>query len=399
MRVRPNKSITNERHGKMKSGVSVVIPCLNEEDSVADVVKAAKAGFAKLKVPGEVIVVDNASSDRSAERAAAAGARVVLEKRRGYGAAIRRGFASAEYSVLVMADADMSYDLTKLDEMVKPILDNEIDFMIGNRLDGVQEGAMPKLHQHLGTPLLTFLLRILYGCKNIKDSQCGMRAVRRTAYEGLGCVTTGMEFASEMIVKAIQGGLRIRQHDIEYHCRAGVSKLRPLQDGWRHIRFILLYVPSHVILTLPLLIWLLSFTAVAMLLWGPVKIGPKQFDMHSMVLATFINIVSIQVISGGMLSRIYAHLSGFRSDALIVWFYRRFRFKSGSNLSLLLLVAGVLWMLWGASAWLRLERAGDDALRQLLFGVCCAINGLQIWGTSYMTSIMALPHDSNPAGE
>ena len=377
--------------------VSIVVPCLNEEASIADVVRAAQTGLARAGVSGDVVVVDNGSRDRSAELAAAAGARVLRENRRGYGAAIRRGFAAAQSDVLVMADGDLSYDLSRLPDLLAPILDGSADFVVGNRLDNVHRGAMPLLHQHVGTPVLTWMVRFLFGCKNLKDSQCGLRAIRKDAYERLGCMTTGMEFASEMIAKAAIEGLRIAQRDIEYHPRAGESKLRPLRDGWRHLRFLLLYVPSPAILLPLLTVWLLSAAAMALLAVGPLQIRSQQFDVHSMLFLAILNVASLQILTGAMSARIYAHLNGFRTDPLIAWLYRRVHFGSAVVVSaawLLLGIAGILFFAAQFSSSPELFRK-PDTTRLMLLSLCLIVNGLQVWLAAYLASIMALPRHAD----
>lgn len=385
----------------MSTRVSIVIPCLNEEASIAEVVRAAQAGLDRAGVPGEVIVVDNGSGDRSAERAAEAGARVLRETRRGYGAAIRRGFAASRADILVMADGDLSYDLTKLDEFLAPLLDGSADFVVGNRLDNVHRGAMPKLHQHVGTPVLTWMVRLLFGCKTLKDSQCGFRAIRRVAYERLHCMTTGMEFASEMIAKAAIEGLRIAQRDIEYHPRAGESKLRPLRDGWRHLRFLLLYIPSPAILLPLLTVWLLSATVMVMLAVGPLRIRSQQFDVHSMLFLAILNVASLQILTGAMSARIYAHLNGFRPDTLIAWLYRRVHFGSAVVVSAAWLLLGLAGVLFFGSQFSRSPELfqKSDTTRLMLLSLCLIVNGLQVWLAAYLASIMALPRhlDSLPA--
>ncbi len=377
----------------MVCSVSIVIPCLNEEASIADVVRAAQAGLDRAGLPGEVIVVDNGSSDRSSERAAEAGARVVRETRRGYGAAIRRGFAVALHDILVMADGDLSYDLTKLPEFVAPIVDGTADFVVGNRLDGIHHGAMPKLHQHIGTPVLTLMVRFLFGCKTLKDSQCGLRAIRKEAYAKLNCMTTGMEFASEMIAKAALDGLRITQCDIEYHPRAGLSKLRPLRDGWRHLRFLLLYVPSPAILLPLLALWLVTATVLITLSVGPIQIRSQQFNIHSMLLLAILNIASLQVLTGAMTVRIYAHLNGFRPDTIIAWLYRHLHFGSTVAVSAVWLLLGLAGILFFGSQFASSPELfrNTDTTRILLLCMCLIVNGLQIWLASYLASIMALP--------
>ena len=377
----------------MVNSVSIVIPCLNEEASIADVVRAAQTGFANAGIPGEVVVVDNGSDDRSAECAADAGARVVKESKRGYGAAIRKGFSVAQNDILVMADGDLSYDLTKLGEFLAPIRKGTADFVVGNRLDGVHDGAMPMLHQHVGTPVLTWMVRILFGCKALKDSQCGMRAIRKDAYFKLNCMTTGMEFASEMIAKAAIEGLRIAQCDIEYHPRAGESKLRPLRDGWRHLRFLLLYVPSQVILLPLLTLWLISSTVMTMLAVGPLQIRSQQFDVHSMLLLAILNVSSLQVLTGAMTARSYAHLNGFRPDALIAWLYRHLHFGSAVSVSAVWLLLGLAGLLFFGSQFSRSPELFQkpDTTRLLLLCMCLIVNGLQVWLAGYLASVMALP--------
>ena len=376
---------------EVREGVSVIIPCLNEEESIARVVEAARLGIEELGVSGEVIVVDNGSTDESAARAREAGATVVDESHRGYGAAIRRGFEAARHTVLVMADGDLSYDLTKLGLLVKPILEGRADFMLGNRMNGVHAKAMPFLHKHVGNPLLTRLVRVMFHRRDIKDAHTGFRAVRKDVYEQMGCITTGMEFASEMIVRAIHAGIRIGFKEIEYHPRAGESKLRTFRDGWRHLRFLLLHSPSMVFVFPGLLVWILSLVATVPLAIGPVMVGERKIDIHFMVVVGALNIASMVFISVGILAKAYAHLSGIRHDPFIAWLYRQLSFEAGAVLSgLLMLVGGgvggyVVWH-WVAKGF------GDlDMVRPLFFSALCIINGAQLGATSYLFSIMALP--------
>jgi glycosyltransferase involved in cell wall biosynthesis len=374
-----------------KSGVSVIIPCLDEEVSIAHVVEAAKRGISDLGVCGEIIVVDNGSTDDSVPCARGAGARVINEAQRGYGAAIRCGFAAAEYSILVMADGDLSYDLTKLGLLVKPILEGRADFMLGNRMNGVHAKAMPFLHQHVGNPLLTRLVRVMFHRRDIRDAHTGFRAIRKDIYERMGCITTGMEFASEMIVRAIHAGIRIGFKDIEYHPRAGESKLRTFRDGWRHLRFLLLHSPSMVFVFPGLLVWLLTLLATVPLAIGPIMVGDRKIDIHVMLVIGVLNIASMVFISIGILAKAYAHLSGIRHDPFIAWLYRQLSFEVGAVLSgLLMLVGGVFggYVVWH---WAANDFGDLDMARPLFFSALCIINGAQIGATSYLFSIMALP--------
>ena len=276
----PGQNVADDTLGP---AISVVLPCLNEAITVAASVRAAHLGVARTGLSGEVLVVDNGSTDDSAALAEAAGARVVREARPGYGAALRRGFAEARGRFIVMADADDTYDLASLAALVAPLRDG-YDLALGNRLAGVQPGAMPWLHRHVGTPVISWLLRRAYGIP-IRDSQSGFRAFTRPAIDRLRLRSSGMELASEMIAKASIQGLRITEVPSSYGPRQGESKLRTLSDGWRHLRLILLltpallYVlPSLVLLTLGALTFLLGFTAssadIGGLRWQPVFAGP-----------------------------------------------------------------------------------------------------------------------------
>lgn len=222
----------------MIRSVSVVLPCLNEVESVAEVVEEAWVALRLSNVTGEVIVVDNGSTDGSAESAQRAGAEVILERKRGYGQAYITGFRAASGDVILMADADASYDLSALPAFLAKI-DEGYDLVMGSRLKGrIDPGAMPWLHRHVGTPAISIMLNLLYGT-GVSDSQCGIRAFRRSILSRLDLTTPGMEFASEMIVNAARARLRIAEVPADYRVRVGRSKLNTLRDGWRHLRFLM----------------------------------------------------------------------------------------------------------------------------------------------------------------
>jgi glycosyltransferase involved in cell wall biosynthesis len=217
--------------------VSVVIPCLNESATVGACVQVARDALAELDQHGEVIVVDNGSSDRSAELAQAAGARVLREPRRGYGRAYLTGFEAASGDYLVMGDADLTYDFKDTPRFVAE-LDKGADVVVGNRMASIRPGAMPWLHQYVGNPLMTRLVQRLYGT-DLGDVWCGMRALRRAAYDAIGLTSTGMEFALQMIVRSTQLGLDVREIPIVLHPRGGESKLDKVRDGLRGLHLIL----------------------------------------------------------------------------------------------------------------------------------------------------------------
>src|SRR3989475_4213670 len=223
--------------------VSVVIPCLNEAENIEACVTAARRALDAMGVPGEVVVADNNSEDDSARLAEHAGARVIVERRRGYGSAYLAGFDAARGTYIVMADADLTYDFNEIPRFVAA-LEEGAEMVIGDRMDNIQPGAMPWLHRYIGNPVLTGLLNLFFST-GVKDAHCGMRGLRRDVLPRLDLRTTGMEFASAMVIRASKANLKIAEFPIEYHPRGGESKLSSLRDGWRHLRFLLVHSPNH----------------------------------------------------------------------------------------------------------------------------------------------------------
>lgn len=225
---------------------SVVLPCLDEAGSVASCVRQALEATERAGLDGEVLVVDNGSTDGSDELARRSGARVVYEPRPGYGSALLAGIAAARGQVVVMADADGSYDLDRIPDLVLPVLRGESDMVVGSRI--ANRKTMPFLHRFLGTPMLTFLVRRATGRHTLSDSQSGFRAFDRDAVQALGLQGTGMEFASELLIRAVRWGWRIDEVKTEYRARVGESKLSTFRDGWRHLRLIVLLAPDLVLI-------------------------------------------------------------------------------------------------------------------------------------------------------
>lgn len=382
-----------------REGISVIIPCLNEEVSIGQVIEAAREGIAKTGLKEEIIVVDNGSTDRSMDLAREHGARVLQEAHRGYGAALRCGFNAATFEYIVMGDGDLTYDFSRLDELVQPLTAGHADFVIGNRMNNIQPGAMPGLHRYVGNPILSLALRIMFHGNAVHDAHCGLRAITRSAYRKLRCVTTGMEFASEMVIRAVRCKLRIQEQDIVYHERLGHSKLRTFRDGWRHLRFMMLHSPTTMLLWPGLICWLLGLVITFPLALGPVYIQGRLFDIHCMIMGGILNIISVQVITVGLLAKAYAHLSGLHHDAVIAWMYKHLTFEKATVVSGMVIIAGVLVTFWVVVKWVFAGFGPLDMARPLFFAALCLINGIQIGAASYLFSIMALPRhlDRSPS--
>src|SRR3954453_9985590 len=276
--------------------VSVVIPCLNEEDNIERCVRLALETMEANGIRGEVVVADHASEDRSAELAAAAGARVIHEPRRGYGSAYLAGFNAALGRYIVMADADLTYDFAEIPRFVEH-LDAGAQLVMGDRMDQIQPGAMPWLHRYVGNPILSGTLNLFFRT-GVRDAHCGMRALRRDVLPQLDLHATGMEFASEMVVRAAKEKLDIRQFPIEYHPRGGDSKLSTWRDGWRHLRFLLVHSPTYLFIV-PALTMLALGALIMLTVLTRIEILGRQWDVHTMIAGSLLTIVGTQVLALG----------------------------------------------------------------------------------------------------
>lgn len=275
--------------------ISIVIPALNEEGIVGKTVKSVPVK--KLKEHGletEIVVVNNASTDNTAQEATDAGARVILEEKRGYGNAYLRGFREVKGDIIVMGDADGTYPFETTYEFIQPLLNGDADMVMGSRLKGnIQKGAMPVLHRYVGNPFLTWLLNALFKA-GISDAHCGMRAIRKDALKKLNLHSPGMEFASEMIIEAARENLNIAEIPITYYPREGDSKLSSFADGWRHLRFMMLYRPTPFLLGPGLVVLLLGISLVI----GVSLLG--QSRMHSLILGSLLVIIGYQMLLAWM---------------------------------------------------------------------------------------------------
>jgi len=367
--------------------VSVVIPCLNEEQSIGLCVKNALAALELAQLSGEVIVADNNSEDNSAELAAAAGARVVRETRRGYGSAYLAGFSVARGEYIVMADADLTYDFGEIPRFVERLRAGA-DLVIGDRMDNIQPGAMPWLHRYIGNPLLSGLLNAMFHT-GVRDAHCGMRAFRRSVLPALDLRTPGMEFASEMVIRAAKAQLRIEQLPITYHPRAGSSKLSSFRDGWRHLRFLLLHSPTYLFI-LPgvgMLILGLLFSALAL---TGIPLFGRQWSMHALIGGSLFVIVGVQLLGMGLCALAYS--AYFMADGS-AWFDRarkQLRLEHGLALGL---VIGVVGLGLGASVvaqWISNGLGPLGAEQRALVAASLMIIGMQIFFTSFLLSILGL---------
>ncbi|HST56318.1 MAG TPA: glycosyltransferase family 2 protein [Solirubrobacteraceae bacterium] len=374
--------------------VSVVIPCLNEAENIESCVAAARRVFDEHDLDGEVVVADNDSEDDSAQLARDAGARVVVERRRGYGSAYLAGFAAARGKYIVMADADLTYDFAEIPRFVEK-LQAGAEMVIGDRMDNIQPGAMPWLHRYIGNPVLTGLLNLFFRT-GIKDAHCGMRAVRRDVLPRLDLRTTGMEFASEMVIRASKEQLRIDEFPIEYHPRGGESKLSSFRDGWRHLRFLLVHSPTHLFIVPGMVLAGLG-TLIVLTLGAGIDFFGRSWGLHTLVAGTLLMVVGTQILALGLCAHAYGTYFMGEQDP---WFDRmrsRFRLEHG------LLLGGAFTFLGLASGativgiWISRGFGSLSEEKLAVVAAALVIVGLQIFFSSFLLSILGLRSIKRPA--
>jgi hypothetical protein len=371
--------------------VSVVLPCLDEAETLATCIGKATRSMAEIGVRGEVVVADNGSTDGSQEIAVACGARVVDVPVRGYGAALRAGIAAARGRFVIMADADDSYAL----EDVGPFVDalrGGADLVMGNRFaGGIAPGAMPFLHRYLGNPVLSWLGRLFFRIPT-HDFHCGMRGMRREAVLGLDLRTNGMEFASEMVVRSALARHSIVEvpTTLRPDGRSRRPHLRTWRDGWRHLRFLLAFSPRWLFLYPSLALIAVGVMAVLALFVGPVTFGDVAFDVQTMVVATTALILGTQGAGLALVTRAYAaRLDLLPRSPRLERLLDRITLEWGVVLGAVL---GVVGMIAFVVALLRWRAAGFgeltvDDMRVPLAGMVLVITGGQCVMVSFMLSL------------
>ncbi len=367
--------------------VSVVIPCLNEEENIEACVVAAREALGNAGISGEVVVADNGSDDRSAELAAAAGARVISEPRRGYGSAYLAGFAAAEGTYIVMGDADLTYDFNEIPGFVER-LEGGADLVMGDRMDNIQPGAMPWLHRYVGNPVLSGFLNLLYKT-GVRDAHCGMRALRRDKLEELDLRTPGMEFASEMVIKASKRGLVIEQFPIDYHPRGGESKLSTWRDGWRHLRFLLVHSPTHLFL-IPGAVMAGLGALIMVIAIAQVDIFARQWGLHAEIAGSLFMIIGLQVISLGLCAHAYGTYFMGEEDS---WFDRmraRFNLEHGLLLGAVTAVIGIILAAAILIQWISRGFGQLNEERLAILAATLIIAGMQVFFSSFLLSTIGL---------
>jgi hypothetical protein len=375
--------------------LSVVMPCLNEGETLACCIDKAQQAMREHGIRGEVIVADNGSTDGSAEIARLLGARIVEVPEKGYGSALMGGISAARGKYVIMGDADDSYDFLHIPRFIEKLRAGH-DLVMGNRFQGgIAPGAMPASHRYLGNPILSGMGRLFFGSP-CGDFHCGLRGFRKKAIIGLELRTTGMEFATEMVVKATLQGLSIGEvpTTLSPDGRHRPPHLRTWRDGWRHLRFLLMYSPRWLFLYPGLALMCCGAAVAVWLLPGPRQLGPLTLDVHTLLYACVAILVGFQAVWFAVLTKVFATGVGLLPpDARLQRAFGVFTLESGLLVGAVLILAGVVasvlavWI-WGSRAFGPLEPG--ETLRLVIPAVLAAALGCQVVLSSFFLSILGL---------
>lgn len=367
--------------------VSVVMPCLNEEETVGECVKKARRSFKREGLSGEVIVVDNNSTDRSAAVAKKAGAKVFSEPQRGYGHAYLRGLSKARGQHIVIGDSDGTYNFSETETLLRPLKEG-VDLVIGSRFKGkIVKGAMPWANRYLGNPFLNSIFNLFFKT-NLSDTHSGFRAFTKEALQKLNLKSGGMEFALEMVFKASRSNLKIREVPITYYPRRGRSKLHPVKDVWRHLKFMLLFSPTWLFLLPGFLLFGFGLFVLLLLLPGPFFFLDHGFDVHTMAIGAFLSLLGFQILNLGLFAKIYSFTRKLECGRGTEWFLKNFRLEQGLYYGFLIFLLG-LWSAWLVFyRWWQASFGALSEVRLIILATTLMMVGIQAIFSSFFLSII-----------
>ena len=376
--------------------LTILMPCLNEGETVGVCIGKAVAFLKRAGISGEVLVADNGSTDNSREIALERGARIVGVEERGYGAALLGGIDAARGQYIIMGDADDSYDFSALDPFVERLRQGN-DLVMGNRFKGrISPGAMPWLHRYLGNPVLSFLGRLFFRIP-VADFHCGIRGFRAESIRRLGLQSTGMEFASEMVVRSALAGMRITEvpTTLKPDGRSRPPHIRTWRDGWRHLKFLLMFSPRWLYLIPGCCLIAIGLVLGSLLVLGPVDVRNVVLDLNTLLVVSFFTVAGVQLVTFGVLSRYYATVTGFlprssRSDILMQWVSVE-RLLPLSGLIFLLGALGLAYAIW---RWAELDFGNltDPSIPRLVIAALTAmLIGVQTAFCAFLFGIFEIP--------
>lgn len=376
--------------------MSVVLPCLDEEEAIGPCILKIQRAFAIDGIDGEIVVCDNGSTDRSVAIAESLGVRVVHQPIRGYGNAYIKGFAHAKGKYLIMGDADDTYDFALIPQFLHALTSEGYDFVTGSRYLAGERAHIKGLHRWVGNPALTGILNLLFRT-NYSDVYCGFRAFSRDAYDKIEPVSSGMEFNLELAINAKLAGLKIKEIPIELGPRKGKSKLRTLRDGWRSLRMMLLYSPNIVFFLPGLVLLCLGLALHLSLVLHVLRFGGRPAASVSGMFATILSVVGFQTLSLGLQAKTYSWSRRFDSEnAALLWFYKRFNLETGLVLGASILVGGLGILAAIFLKWLESDLLPVPYPEWASLGATLAIIGVAMLFSSLLISAMSMrpPHSN-----
>lgn len=376
--------------------LTILMPCLNEAETLAACIRKAQASLLSLGIPGEVLIADNGSQDGSQEIAEKLGARVVPVAEKGYGQALRGGVAAARGRWIIMGDADDSYDFSSLGPFVEKLQAGN-DLVMGCRMPWgggtVLPGAMPWKHRWIGNPVLSFIGRLFFRCP-VTDFHCGLRGFQKDAYEKMDLKTTGMEFASEMVIKATLKGMKISEVPITLHPdgRSRPPHLRSWRDGWRHLRFMMLFCPRWLFLIPGMVLTVAGGALLFLLAFGPVFLGRIRLDINSMLVAAMMLLIGFQLLYSAVFLRIYGFTQGFLPDQPDLRnLLRKITLEKGVVGGLVVGATGFFLLLAAFGSWMKTGFGALDPVtsaRQVVPAVTLLALGVQVvFGSFFLSSL------------
>jgi glycosyltransferase involved in cell wall biosynthesis len=375
--------------------VSIVMPCLNEAETLAHCIQAAQQALDEGGFAGEVIVADNGSTDGSVAIAKELGARVVEVARKGYGNALMGGIQAAEGTFVIMGDADESYDFGAIGPFVERLRAGD-DLVVGNRfLGGIEAGAMPWSHRWLGNPVLTWISRLFFHTP-VGDMHCGLRAFRKDAFERMQLRAAGMEFASEMVIKASLKGMRISEVPVVLHPdgRSRPPHLRTWRDGWRHLRFMLLFSPRWLFLYPGAALLVVGFVLSALLIPGPLRVAGVRLDIHTLLVAGFLCLLGYQLVLFAVFTKVFAIRLGFHPPhPLLKRLFGYITLEVGLLVGALMSLAGVVALVGAVVSWHSAGFGNLDpslTMREVIPAVVLLALGTQTVFASFFISILSI---------
>jgi glycosyltransferase involved in cell wall biosynthesis len=375
--------------------VSIVMPCLDEAETLAACIRKAQRAIEDHGLSAEIVIADNGSTDGSQVIARELGARVVDVARKGYGSALIGGIDAAHGRFVIMGDADDSYDFTAITPLVEKLREG-FDLVVGNRFaGGIEPGAMPWSHRWVGNPVLTLIGRVFFHTP-VGDMHCGLRGFRKDAYEQMRLRATGMEFASEMVIKASLRRMKIAEVPVTLSPdgRSRPPHLRTWRDGWRHLRFMLLFSPRWLFLYPGLALFALGVLLSALLVGGPVRIGAVRLDIHTLLVAGFLSLLGYQLVLFAVFTKIFAIRAGFHPPhPLLERVFHYVTLEVGVAVGVLMALTGLVALVLAVASWSAVGFGNLDpsvTMREVIPAVVLLALGTQTVFASFFVSILSI---------